>query len=176
MPLYEVMFIVQPDREGDALEEAVFKVKEVVEKENGEVVSLKKLGKRRLAYEIKDFREGSYILAHLQAKKEVVTVLEHFFKVTEGYLRYIVVRLEEKKQEQRVEGALQDSVVAEETIVEEEPVAAPAENIPAVIAPAEELPAENIPTENASAEELPAESITEEDTGKTEDLPLEGRE
>jgi small subunit ribosomal protein S6 len=162
MPLYEVMFIVQPDREGDALEEAVFKVKEVIEKENGEVVSLKKLGKRRLAYEINDFREGSYILAHVQADKEVIPVLEHFFKVNEGYLRYIVIRLEEEKQEQKAETAPVEN--------------APVEEVSAVNAPAEEVPAEDAPVENIPAETAPVENAAEKDVDNVEDVQSEGQE
>jgi small subunit ribosomal protein S6 len=165
MPLYEIMFIVQPDREGDALEEAVFKVKEVIEKENGEVVSLKKLGKRRLAYEINDFREGSYILTHVQADKEVIPVLEHFFKVNEGYLRYIVIRLEEK-QEQQAENAPAENVPAEK---------APAEEV-SVNAPAEEVPAEDASVENIPVETALVENAAEKDADSVKDVQSEGQE
>lgn len=157
MTLYEIMFIVQPDREGDALEEAVFRVKEVVERENGEVVSLKKLGKRRLAYEINDQREGSYILAHVRADKEVIPVLEHFFKVNEGYLRYIVIRLEEEKQEQAG-------------------VSTPGENISGEKELVEEMPAENVQTEEAPAEIAPAENTAEKETGAAGEVQDEGQD
>ena len=139
MSLYEIMFIVQPDREGEALEEAVFKVKEVVERENGEVVSLKKLGKRRLAYEINEHREGSYILAHVQAGKEVIPMLEHFFKVNEGYLRYIVIRLDEEKQEQAGVSATGENILLEKEAVEE----STADNVQAEVAPVEAAPVES---------------------------------
>ncbi|MGI5823722.1 MAG: 30S ribosomal protein S6 [Dethiobacteria bacterium] len=157
MPLYEIMFIVQPDREGDALEEAVFRVKEVIERENGEVVSLKKLGKRRLAYEIKEHREGSYILAHVHAGKEVIPVLEHFFKVNEGYLRYIVIRLDEEKQEQAG-------------------VSAAAENISAGKEAVEETTAENVQAEDVPTETVPAESAAEKETGTAEGAQSEGQD
>ena len=165
MPLYEIMFIVQPDREGDALEEAVFKVKEVIEKENGEVVSLKKLGKRRLANEIKHIREGSDILTNVQADKEVIPVLEHFFKVNEGYLRYIVIRLEEK-QEQQAENAPAENVPAEK---------APAEEV-SVNAPAEEVPAEDASVENIPVETAPVENAAEKDADSVKDVQSEGQE
>ncbi len=97
MPLYEIMFIVQPELEGDLLEESVNRVTDVINKEGGEIVSSKKLGKKRLAYEINDFKEGSYFLIHTRCGKELVPTLDHFFKVNEGYLRYIVIRLNEEK-------------------------------------------------------------------------------
>jgi small subunit ribosomal protein S6 len=110
MPLYEVMFIVQPDLEGEALEGAISRVKELMERENGEIVSLKKMGKRKMAYEIKDFKEGFYVIVNLQASREVVPALDHFFKVNEGYLRYIVIRLEEEKKEQKNEKEIVENV------------------------------------------------------------------
>ncbi len=110
MPLYEVMFIVQPDLEGEELEGAINAVKELVEKENGEVLSVKKMGKRKMAYEIKDFKEGFYTILNLQAPSEVVAALDHFFKVNEGYLRYIVVRMQEEKKKQKNEEEVPQNV------------------------------------------------------------------
>ena len=43
MPHYEVMFVVQPDLEGEALEGALSKVEELIKQENGEIISLKNL-------------------------------------------------------------------------------------------------------------------------------------
>ncbi|RJX26754.1 MAG: 30S ribosomal protein S6 [Dethiobacter sp.] len=110
MPLYEVMFIVQPELEGEALEGAISKVKEVMEGENGEIVSLKKIGKRKMAYEIQDFKEGFYVIVNLQAARDIVPALDHFFKVNEGYLRYIVIRLEEEKKGQKTNNEIVENV------------------------------------------------------------------
>jgi len=117
MKFYEVMYIVQPDVEGDLLEEAINKVGDLLEKEGAHVVNLKKMGKRRLAYEINDFKEGFYVLLNVEADQPIVPVLEHFFKVTEGYLRYIVIRLEEEKGREK------------ETLKEAAPQETPGENI-----------------------------------------------
>ena len=115
MPMYEIMYLIQPDLEGDLLEEAMNKVQDLLEKEGAHIANIKKMGKRRLAYEINDFKEGFYVLLNVEAQSTVVPVLEHFFKVTEGYLRFIVIRLEQEKSkdkdnkeeavEENVEGA-----------------------------------------------------------------------
>ncbi len=115
MPMYEIMYLIQPDLEGDLLEEAMNKVQDLLEKEGARIANIKKMGKRRLAYEINDFKEGFYVLLNVEAQSTVVPVLEHFFKVTEGYLRFIVIRLEQEKSkdkdnkeeavEENVEGA-----------------------------------------------------------------------
>jgi len=112
LPLYEVMYIVQPEIEGDLLEESVNRVTEVIQKEGGEIVSSKRLGKKRLAYEINDFREGSYFLIHTRCGKELVPALDHFFKVNEGYLRYIVIRLNEEKASPKPQN--EDNAVSQE--------------------------------------------------------------
>ncbi|HHU76847.1 MAG TPA: 30S ribosomal protein S6 [Firmicutes bacterium] len=101
MPMYEIMYLIQPDLEGDLLEEAINKVQELLEREGARIVNLKKIGKRRLAYEINDFKEGFYVLLNVEAESAFVPVLEHFFKVTEGYLRFIVIRLEEKNSKEK---------------------------------------------------------------------------
>ncbi|NMB41187.1 MAG: 30S ribosomal protein S6 [Firmicutes bacterium] len=101
MPHYEVMFVVQPDLEGEALEGALSKVEELIKQENGEIISLKKMGRRKLAYEIEEFKEGYYAIVNLEADKGIVPVLDHFFKVNEGYLRYIVIRQDGTKKAQK---------------------------------------------------------------------------
>ncbi|NMB35313.1 MAG: 30S ribosomal protein S6 [Firmicutes bacterium] len=120
MALYEVMFIAQPDWEGEVLEEAIQKVKDVIEKEQGTVVLSKKLGKRRLAYAIKDYREGSYVLFNVRAGREFIPVLEHFFRVNEGYLRYIVIRLEKGLPEENVATAPVEEIPVEDVDAEAE--------------------------------------------------------
>jgi small subunit ribosomal protein S6 len=97
MPLYEVMFIVEPTLEGEELEKAIEKVENLMVKNGGEIINLKKIGKKRLAYEIKDFRDGFYVLINVQAERKMVGELDHFFKVNEGYLRHIVFRMEENE-------------------------------------------------------------------------------
>ena len=114
------MYIVQPNLEDEALEEAVLKVKELIEREKGEVISFKKMGKRKLAYEIKDFKEGFYFVANVKAEANVVPALDHFFKVNEGYLRYIVIRLEGEEKRQLSEEEIVEEVREAESVQEED--------------------------------------------------------
>ena len=129
MNLYELMFIINPDIEGEALEEAIGKVIEVLDKEGSEVEQIKKIGKRRLAYEINDIKDGYYVLLNVRAEPGIVPALEHFFRVTEGYLRYMVIRLDDSKQKKIVAEPQEEAeqkpqeetkeAVAKEEIVEE---------------------------------------------------------
>ncbi|MEW5919516.1 MAG: 30S ribosomal protein S6 [Bacillota bacterium] len=119
MNLYEVMYIIKPDIEGEELEEAITRVSEVMEKEGGKIGLLKKTGKRKLAYEIDDYKEGYYVLLNVQAEPVIVPALEHFFKVTEGYLRYIVIRLDADKKKEIVEKKEAKNSIADTAAVEE---------------------------------------------------------
>lgn len=98
MAFYEVMYIIQPDLESDELLDAALeRVNSTIEGAGGVILSQKKVGKRRLAYEINDYKEGNYLLINVQAEQTIVPVLEHFFKVNEGYLRYMILRLDEEQ-------------------------------------------------------------------------------
>lgn len=96
MRKYEVMYIVRPSLEEEATKALVERFQNVATEEGGEVVNLKEMGKRRLAYEINDFREGFYVLMNLNAEPAVVHELDRLMRINEDVLRHIVVNLEEK--------------------------------------------------------------------------------
>ena len=126
MAIYEVMYIIQPDLDSEELlDSAMEKVNSTIESTGGEIVSEKKVGKRRLAYEINDYKEGVYVLINVQAEQTIVPVLEHFFKVNEGYLRYMILRLDEEKaviepKTEKVAEPEAEDTVAEPALVDTE--------------------------------------------------------
>ena len=92
MNAYESMFIVEPQVEEESFEAIVSKFENLVNTNGGEVVKTDRLGKRRLAYEINDRTEGSYVDMYFNATGETVAELERVFKLTEEILRYLIVR------------------------------------------------------------------------------------
>lgn len=95
MRKYEVMYIVRPDLEEDATKALVERFQNVTTDNGGEIVTLKEMGKRRLAYEINDFREGFYVLMNINAEPAVVSELERLFNISEDVMRHLVVREDE---------------------------------------------------------------------------------
>lgn len=95
MRKYEVMYIVRPDLEEDATKALVERFQNVTTDNGGEIVTLKEMGKRRLAYEINDFREGFYVLMNINAEPAVVSELERLFNINEDVMRHLVVREDE---------------------------------------------------------------------------------
>ena len=96
MNKYESIFIVSALLEDEKIQEIITKVKNFVE-ESGQLEKFDEWGKRRLAYEIEDQKEGYYTLMHFTAESEFPAKLERIYKITEGVIKYIILRRDEKE-------------------------------------------------------------------------------
>lgn len=92
---YEMMFILIPELPSEGVEAAKGKVADIIAQTNGELVNFDVWGRRRLAYEIRDFREGLYMLAHFKGTTETVNELDRVLKINDDFLRHMIVRKEE---------------------------------------------------------------------------------
>lgn len=92
MQTYELVFIVAPTVEdGDALQAQVETVSGRVSQLGGEISKVDIWGRRRLAYPIRKFNEGHYVLMNLLLPPESVASLERDLKISESVLRHLVV-------------------------------------------------------------------------------------
>ncbi len=89
---YETMFILRPEQEQDETQEFLDNLQKLINKFGGEVGETDDWGVRRLAYEIDKLKEGRYFLVKFKSGPGVVPELEHFFRVTDGVMRYMVIR------------------------------------------------------------------------------------
>ena len=60
MRSYEILYVIRPDIEEEAKSALVKRFDEVLTNNGAEIVESKEWGKRRLAYEIEDFKDGYY--------------------------------------------------------------------------------------------------------------------
>ncbi|MHA6531584.1 30S ribosomal protein S6 [Paenibacillus sp. BAC0078] len=90
MRKYEVMYIIRPDIEQEAVQAAVEKFQGIISNGGGEITKHDVQGKRRLAYEIKKFRDGVYVLVNFTAEPAVVTELERIMKISDEVIRYLI--------------------------------------------------------------------------------------
>ncbi|MBR3628570.1 MAG: 30S ribosomal protein S6 [Elusimicrobia bacterium] len=95
---YECTFICSPELDSTKIEDLVAKVSKIIETAEGKIKNLQQLGKRKLAYNIKKFREGNYVYVEFDANGSVVLSLENFFKVNDDVIRFLTVKVEEKKK------------------------------------------------------------------------------
>ncbi len=88
---YETVIIVNPDFDDSQYNQFVEKIKGIIAKEGGEIISVSDWGLRKLSYEIKKTGKGRYIVIHFSAKSNVVAELERNLRNIEDCLRYQTV-------------------------------------------------------------------------------------
>ena len=96
--LYEVMFIVRPDVEDEEADKLIEGLSTTVKTGGGVVKSAEKLGRRKLAYMVRKFNDGNYILLTVEATGPVVLELERRLRVTEQVIKFITVRTDEEEK------------------------------------------------------------------------------
>ena len=93
---YEVLYIVRADLDDEKIQDAVKRVNTVIQRSGGTIDRTSLWGKRKLAYEVKHQKEGSYVLQDFQLDPVRVPELEAALKITEEVLRHLIVRKPEK--------------------------------------------------------------------------------
>ena len=120
---YECTFICSPELDSTKVEEMVSKVSKIIETSGGTIKNLQQLGKKKLAYNIKKFREGNYVYVDFESNGSVVLSLENFFKVNDDVIRFLTVKVEPKKKvvkkAKAVEKKQEAAAATEEVAVEE---------------------------------------------------------
>ncbi|HSS62374.1 MAG TPA: 30S ribosomal protein S6 [Candidatus Limnocylindrales bacterium] len=93
---YEVLYIVRADLDDDKVQDAVKRVNTLIERSGGAIERTNLWGKRKLAYEVKHQKEGSYVLQDFKLDPDRIPELEAGLKITEEVLRHLIVRKPEK--------------------------------------------------------------------------------
>lgn len=93
---YEVMIILDPTLDDEAVRAEVDRATELVKARGGEPGRVERWGKRRLAYEIRKHREGNYVLLSAQAEPATMSDLDRQLILADAVLRHKVVHLPEK--------------------------------------------------------------------------------
>lgn len=91
MNKYESVIIVNPNLDEAALKAVEDKFTGIIN-ENGKVEKVDKMGKRRLAYEIKKQKEGYYMVFEFESKPEAIAELERIYRITDDIMKYIIVK------------------------------------------------------------------------------------
>ena len=159
---YELLYIVSPRVPADDVANAIERVNALVTAQGGEVLSVDNWGRRRLAYPIRQYFEGTYVLITLKMPPTGAVAIEAGLRLSEEVIRHLLIagiiprtsggrpREERDEREQAPEAASTPAPIAAE---------APATDAPAEAeAPAGETPAE---AEAPAAEAEPAPAAAE---------------
>jgi len=92
---YEVAFIAVPTLTPEELDAFIAQMQSVIEGRNGRVVKVDNWGKKSLAYKIKKFRDGYYVILTIEADGAIVAELERRFRVADHVIRFLSIRIDE---------------------------------------------------------------------------------
>ncbi|MDR0840134.1 MAG: 30S ribosomal protein S6 [Christensenellaceae bacterium] len=92
MNKYEVLYIIAPEIEDEAVKGVIEKFSGIIAANGGTVGNIDEWGRKKLAYPIDYKTEGYYVLVDFEAAPELPRELERNFKNDESILRYMVTR------------------------------------------------------------------------------------
>jgi len=101
MRSYEVMLAINPQLENEELDPLLDKVKKLITQAKGEITKTNKWGKRKLAYEIKNFTEAIYVVLNFDVDEKIVAEFERVLKLEEKVIRYLLT-LQPKKKSKKI--------------------------------------------------------------------------
>ena len=91
------MYIVKPDLDDQAVQQEIEKVGQLIQTNGGQINKVTPWGKRRLAYTVKDNREGHYVVAEFDLDQAKVQEVERVLKISDSVFRHLLVRQDEGK-------------------------------------------------------------------------------
>jgi small subunit ribosomal protein S6 len=106
---YELMFIVRPDMTDEDLDKLISTLQSAVPASLGTVKSVEKMGKRRLAYTVRRFNDGIYVLMIIEGGGAAIHELERRLRVTEPVIKFLTVRVDEEQKRLAKIKALRDA-------------------------------------------------------------------
>ena len=95
---YELMFIVRPDLLEEDVDKLIATLQNHATTAGATVLDTEEMRKRRLAYDVKQFQDGQYVLFTLTADGKAIHELERRLRVAEPVLKFITVRTDEEHQ------------------------------------------------------------------------------
>jgi len=101
MAMYETIFILDSLLTQEEIDKTIDRVKEIIEGNNGKVLTIDKWGKRRLAYEIEKKQYGYYVSIEFEAEGNLPQVLQTEYNFADKVIRYLTYRYTKNKLKAR---------------------------------------------------------------------------
>ena len=95
MDAYETIFVIKSGLSDEEATKVVEKVRELIPRSEGEVLALENWGRRKLAYEVRREKKGTYAIVHYKGGGVTVGAVERFMRLDEAILKYITVKIGE---------------------------------------------------------------------------------
>ncbi|HKW16101.1 MAG TPA: 30S ribosomal protein S6 [Terriglobales bacterium] len=95
---YELMFIVRPDMTEEDQDKLISNLEHAVTSSGGQMKNVEKMGKRRLAYTVRKFSDGFFMLLTFDGSGGLVHELERRLRVSEPVIKFLSVRIDEEQK------------------------------------------------------------------------------
>ena len=93
---YEVVFVLAPTLSEEEVKQSIETFTATAEEKGAKILKVDEWGKRRLAFPVKKFNQGIYVLLTLEeSAPHAVAELERRFKVTDAVIRFLTIRIDE---------------------------------------------------------------------------------
>ncbi|MDQ0297641.1 small subunit ribosomal protein S6 [Salibacterium salarium] len=92
MRKYEVLYIIAPSVDEDGVKQTIERYNNVLTSSGAEIEKVDEKGKRRLAYEIDDLKDGYYVVVYIKAEPDTTNEFERLVKMDDNIIRHLVVR------------------------------------------------------------------------------------
>jgi len=90
---YELVVVISPSVTDDEVSATMEKISQFISERSGSTTEVNQWGKRKLAYPIKDFTEGNYVLTQFKIDPQLTAELEASLELWDEVLRHLLVRL-----------------------------------------------------------------------------------
>ena len=94
MELYESLFIIRPSLSDEETNALIEKMKGVAERTGAQFIKSENWGRKKLAYEVRRERKGTYVYFYFKAPNNTVGELEHAYRLEDNIIKFLTVHLE----------------------------------------------------------------------------------
>lgn len=98
MTCYETLFVVKPTLTDEETAAQIAKIKDIIAKENGELLATDDMGMRKLAYQVEKNDRGYYTVLFYKAEGTLIQELERNLKINEDVIKFLTVKYTKQKE------------------------------------------------------------------------------
>jgi small subunit ribosomal protein S6 len=91
---YEVLVVFKPSFDGEGLDGAIKSLENLIQNQKGKILYVDRMGRKKLAFEMKRFREGAFVNIMFEAPPEEIVEFRRLLKINESILRVSLLRLD----------------------------------------------------------------------------------
>ncbi|WP_164215693.1 30S ribosomal protein S6 [Virgibacillus sp. YIM 98842] len=92
MRKYEIMYIIRPDIEEEAQNSLIERFNNILTDNGAEIEKVDEKGKKRLAYEINDYRDGYYVVINFKGDEAAINEFDRLAKFSDDIIRHMAIR------------------------------------------------------------------------------------